>query len=557
MLILKRSTIYHPNKHCQPYTNIAAKSLHCSHWGIRRLVLALCLFFFTIGIAAKGEHAQYTNLLIDSAFIANDSAFIANAISDSANLTFLQPDSLGVLPAKKHTLYHLDRVHLGRGITYVGIPLVIAGVFGKSERHRVYYLHNDFSPKFKTWVDDYLQFAPAALATGLKVMGLPGKSSNVRYLASSGFSFFIMAAFVNSIKYTANQMRPDNSTRNSFPSGHTATAFVAATILHKEYGATISPLYSIAGYGAATATGIMRMLNNRHWMSDVFCGAGIGIMSTELGYLVSDMLFKDKGLIRPDKEEMVDLRTRPSFFSIRVGGVLGQQKLAMPESFKEILGQHQLLMQFGTASVVGVEAAYFLTPHIGFGTSWQLVGHHVKRLDRIFKEPSATANFPSNTVFSFPRTGINELCASAGLYLSLPFSQRWAMGGKLTVGRNNIKDITVTANKAGIMASVEPKDTYYNFRPYSASWNFLTIHGNKALLLGTGLWCTMAYKQNYCWRAYVDFNYSRNKFTATLDPHGWEKQVYTSTKLGNESISETIKKNMVQIGAGTVFSISF
>ena len=550
MLILKHSTIYHPNKNCQPYTNIAAKALYCSHGGIRRLVLAALLFFFAIGIAAKGEHAQYINVQADSVFITNEA-------NDSTTFAPLQSDSLGDMSANTHAPYRLDKIKVGRGITFVGIPLVIAGIFGKSERHRVYYLHNDFSPKFKTSVDDYLQFAPAAFATGLKVIGLPGKSANVRYLASSGFSFFIMAAFVNSIKYTANQMRPDNSTRNSFPSGHTATAFVAATILHKEYGTTISPLYSIAGYGAATATGIMRMLNNRHWMSDVFCGAGIGIMSTELGYLVSDMLFKDKGLIRPDKEEMVDLRTRPSFFSIRVGGVLGQQKLTMPESFKQILGQHQLLMQFGTASTVGVEAAYFFTPHIGFGTSWQLVGHHVKRLDRIFKEPSATANFPSNTVFSFPRTGINELCASAGLYLSLPFSQRWAMGGKLTVGRNNIKDITVTANKAGIMASVEPKDTYYNFRPYSASWNFLTIHGNKALLLGTGLWCTMAYKQNYCWRAYVDFNYSRNKFTATLDPHGWEKQIYTSTKLGNESISETIKKNMVQIGAGTVFSISF
>ena len=212
------------------------------------------------------------------------------------------------MSANTRAPYRLDKIKVGRGITFVGIPLVIAGIFGKSERHRVYYLHNDFSPKFKTSVDDYLQFAPAALATGLKVIGLPGKSANVRYLASSGFSFFIMAAFVNSIKYTANQMRPDNSTRNSFPSGHTATAFVAATILHKEYGTTISPLYSIAGYGAATATGIMRMLNNRHWMSDVFCGAGIGIMSTELGYLVSDMLFKDKGLIRPDKEEMVDLQ---------------------------------------------------------------------------------------------------------------------------------------------------------------------------------------------------------------------------------------------------------
>ena len=58
MLILKHSTIYHPNKNCQPHTNIAAKALYCSHGGIRRLVLAALLFFFAIGIAAKGEHAD-------------------------------------------------------------------------------------------------------------------------------------------------------------------------------------------------------------------------------------------------------------------------------------------------------------------------------------------------------------------------------------------------------------------------------------------------------------------------------------------------------------------
>ena len=180
MLILKHSTIYHPNKNCQPYTNIAAKALYCSHGGIRRLVLAALLFFFAIGIAAKGEHAQYINVQTDSVFITNEA-------NDSTTFAPLQSDSLGDMSANTHAPYRLDKIKVGRGITFVGIPLVIAGIFGKSERHRVYYLHNDFSPKFKTSVDDYLQFAPAAFATGLKVIGLPGKSANVRYLASSGF----------------------------------------------------------------------------------------------------------------------------------------------------------------------------------------------------------------------------------------------------------------------------------------------------------------------------------------------------------------------------------
>ena len=70
---------------------------------------------------------------------------------------------------------------------------------------------------------------------------------------------------------------------------------MAATMLHKEYGTTRSPWYSIGGYTVATATAVSRMLNNKHWLSDVMVGAGIGILSTEVGYFLTDLIFKDKG----------------------------------------------------------------------------------------------------------------------------------------------------------------------------------------------------------------------------------------------------------------------
>ena len=59
---------------------------------------------------------------------------------------------------------------------------------------------------------------------------------------------------------------------------------MAATMLHKEYGLTRSPWYSIGGYTIATCIGMTRQMNNKHWLSDVLMGAGIGILSTELGY---------------------------------------------------------------------------------------------------------------------------------------------------------------------------------------------------------------------------------------------------------------------------------
>ena len=166
-------------------------------------------------------------------------------------------------------------------MTFVGVPLFVAGLALKSDKamFRVNAKaeqggkgNTQLLTDFKTGIDDYTQFFGPAMVVGLKLGGYEGRSDWPRLLASAGMSYLIMAALVNSIKYSAKEMRPDGSTANSWPSGHTATAFVGATLLHKEYGLTRSPWWSVAGYGVATATGVMRVLNNRHWISDVMSG---------------------------------------------------------------------------------------------------------------------------------------------------------------------------------------------------------------------------------------------------------------------------------------------
>ena len=218
-------------------------------------------------------------------------------------------------------------------MTFVGIPLFVAGwaIKGDKAMFRVNRKAEDGGKKniqllsdFKTGIDDYLQFFGPTAVVGLKLAGVEGRSDWPRLMASAALSYGFMAGFVNCIKYTAKEMRPDGSTANSWPSGHTATSFVGATILHKEYGLTRSPWYSVAGYGLATATGVMRVLNNRHWVSDVMSGAGIGILSAELGYAVGDLLFKGKGLLRNDLE--MDFEN-PSFFSISMGVGLGSKDI--------------------------------------------------------------------------------------------------------------------------------------------------------------------------------------------------------------------------------------
>lgn len=154
---------------------------------------------------------------------------------------------------------------------------------------------NDIST-FRYKYDDYLQFSPAAAMIMMRACGVEGRSKpGAEWLSAEAFSASIMAIAVNSIKYSVRRLRPDESTRNSFPSGHTATAFMCATMLHKEYGWR-SPWISFAGYTVASITGASRIMNHRHWCTDVLGGAVIGVGSVELGYLINDAIFKKKNL---------------------------------------------------------------------------------------------------------------------------------------------------------------------------------------------------------------------------------------------------------------------
>ena len=152
------------------------------------------------------------------------------------------------------------------------------------------YRHEEI-PNFKYSYDDYLQFSPLVIVYGLKSFGVESRSTWGELLVSNSFSILLMQGIVYSSKTIIARQRPDFSASNSFPSGHTATTFTFAHILHKEYGG-ISPWISIGGYSLATATAFSRVMNNRHWLSDILFGAGIGIISTELGYYLSDLIFR-------------------------------------------------------------------------------------------------------------------------------------------------------------------------------------------------------------------------------------------------------------------------
>lgn len=204
-----------------------------------------------------------------------------------------------------------------RDVSYTGVPLLLSSVVVKDAKTGFPSPNLSLKSGFKTKIDNYTRFAPYPVIVAMKLAGYDGRSSWSRLGVSALASNAVMAMAVMATKHTVSELRPDATERNSFPSGHTATAFVAATILHKEYGMTRSPWFSVGGYALATATGVMRVLNNRHWISDVMAGAGIGIISTELGYFAADLIFKDRGVERYELDGEVSVN--PSFVDIQMG----------------------------------------------------------------------------------------------------------------------------------------------------------------------------------------------------------------------------------------------
>lgn len=132
-------------------------------------------------------------------------------------------------------------------MTYISVPLIVTGSLVEMKKEPFRSLRNEYVPSFHHGYDDYLQYVPIFALVGMKAAGVESRSSWGRMLTSDAFSAALMATTVNVMKLVIDSRRPDGTALNSFPSGHSATAFMAATMFHKEYGVR-SPWYSIGAY---------------------------------------------------------------------------------------------------------------------------------------------------------------------------------------------------------------------------------------------------------------------------------------------------------------------
>ncbi|HVW13855.1 MAG TPA: phosphatase PAP2 family protein [Mucilaginibacter sp.] len=171
-------------------------------------------------------------------------------------------------------------------VTYGGLSFAVHPI-----RQFDHYLDGKLKPGIKTTAATYLVFTPIVAVYGLNLAGVQGKNNFADRTALITLSACFGGIADFSIKHLTHRPGPGGFETSSFPSGHTIGVFAAAEFLAEEYGDT-SPAYAIAGYTVAVATGGMRMYTHNHWFSDVVAGAGFGIASTKLAYLVYPCLKK-------------------------------------------------------------------------------------------------------------------------------------------------------------------------------------------------------------------------------------------------------------------------
>lgn len=292
-------------------------------------------------------------------------------------------------------------------MTYIGVPLVVSGIVVKGQDDHFRSLRNDYLPHFSRHVDDYLAYIPVTALVGMKTFGVESRSSWGRMLISDGFSVGLESLIVKNLKHITKVERPDGSNNHSFPSGHTANAFMTATMLTKEYG-YLSPWIGVGAYSIATTTGLLRIANNKHWLSDVLTGAGIGILVTETGYFLADLIFKDKGIYHLPSDDVYDRMAPPSFFGLYMG-------INIPLSEYDIDENNEFETSSGASA--GLEGAYF------FNTHWGIGGRAMVSNTNIIVNKTVAED---NTLDSW------SMCA--GGYYSYPLSSRWLAGAKLLGG---------------------------------------------------------------------------------------------------------------------------
>ena len=99
---------------------------------------------------------------------------------------------------------------------------------------------------------------------------------------------------------------------------------------------------------------------------------------------------------------------------------------------------------------------------------------------------------------------------------------------------------------------------------YTSTWDYFTLGGNNSMKYGTGISLTYQYKENYAWRLFFDYDYTRKKYTMDYSPGNFIDDAIKWPTVEGESLDAddytehiSIKKNRNTFIFGGSFTISF
>lgn len=261
------------------------------------------ILFFVSFFAARAQEQRLDEILAAPvalhSFTGSENPLLASAITTDADSVIAdddtakksQPTGLTIVdsvigdiktPVKPKGL-SWKAVAIPLGMIGLGTATAFSNTMKKANLYVREEIYMDRKNQNQFHLDNYTLFAPAVAVYALNLAGIKGKNNFVDRSVMYGMSNLIANGLVFSTKKFAGVLRPDSSDHYSFPSGHTAEAFVSAEFLRQEYK-DVSPWIGVAGYATAVATGVLRMYNNKHWLNDVVVGAGVGIISVRLSY---------------------------------------------------------------------------------------------------------------------------------------------------------------------------------------------------------------------------------------------------------------------------------
>lgn len=313
-------------------------------------------FIITFAFFTTKSSAQVTTQQVDSVYLQQIERMIAEAEMHRA-VSDVEDKSLR--DEMKFEYQNLIPLVYGFVSTYTRHDFV--------QNHPAVFEHTNSSAK-----DYAVAGSPLVAAWILKAAGLKSRSTTRRMITANAFSLAIAAGLTEGTKHIVNEQRPDLTDNHSFPSGHTTLAYAGAAILSREFG-HVSPWVTVGGYTAATATSMLRIKHNAHWLNDVYMGAGIGVVSTNVGYWLADRIFGVEGINKPemtrkDVERYLKMSGTPHSIGLVASSDLGSTKISrdqlMFSSSMSAIDDSEMHVHLSSLTLAGVEASWYLNPFL-------------------------------------------------------------------------------------------------------------------------------------------------------------------------------------------------